>query len=343
MRHILQKLQAVLFRETPDSEPYDAYLGSHDTPQSPANDHTAEDTAPLSIHSDQFSDGCLSQHQIGMLFKAARLEMNLSIQDIALATRIRLAYLEAIESGRFHDLPSTIYATGFIRLYARHVRLDGDEILRRMSLDRTETILNKSMHHVRHHAHPSRMILYTSLCLTLLCMGGAFYMYDFMQTATAISKSYDVDESIDPDTPLEQDLSHEVETSASTVALESVETVSHDSNHAESSSPHISASSSDVASSPVADTAAPAQAWNLSLHAREDCWVSIVQDEKKILSAVLKKGQDFHAPINETTVITAGNAPVLDITVNEKKLPPLSDHDRVVRSVSIVEFARQHA
>jgi cytoskeletal protein RodZ len=45
--------------------------------------------------------------------------------------RIRQAYLEAIEEGRYGDLPGVAYAIGFVRAYADHLGLHAEEVVRR--------------------------------------------------------------------------------------------------------------------------------------------------------------------------------------------------------------------
>ncbi|MFP3345109.1 helix-turn-helix domain-containing protein, partial [Halomonas sp. SIMBA_159] len=50
---------------------------------------------------------------------------------VATTLRIRLRYLEAIEDGRFDDLPGSVYAVGFIRTYAEFLNLDTEEMVRR--------------------------------------------------------------------------------------------------------------------------------------------------------------------------------------------------------------------
>jgi single stranded DNA-binding protein len=51
--------------------------------------------------------------------------------DVSASLRIRLAYLQAIETGRFRELPGTTYAVGFVRSYAEYLGLDANEIVRR--------------------------------------------------------------------------------------------------------------------------------------------------------------------------------------------------------------------
>ena len=63
--------------------------------------------------------------------KASRLRIGEDLRDIADILKIRYVYLEAIEDGRFGDLPGATYSLGFIRTYAEHLGLDSDEVIRR--------------------------------------------------------------------------------------------------------------------------------------------------------------------------------------------------------------------
>jgi len=72
-----------------------------------------------------------AQEAVGKLLHDTREIQGLIIADIARVLRISTRYLEALEEGRNNDLPGTTYAIGFIRSYAEHLRLDGDEIVRR--------------------------------------------------------------------------------------------------------------------------------------------------------------------------------------------------------------------
>ena len=68
---------------------------------------------------------------VGALLKASRLRIGENLRDIADILKIRYVYLEAIEDGRFGDLPGATYSLGFIRTYAEHLGLDSDEVIRR--------------------------------------------------------------------------------------------------------------------------------------------------------------------------------------------------------------------
>jgi cytoskeleton protein RodZ len=68
---------------------------------------------------------------IAQLLKQTRERYGQSLRDVSASLRIRLAYLQAIESGRFRELPGTTYAVGFVRSYAEYLGLDANEIVRR--------------------------------------------------------------------------------------------------------------------------------------------------------------------------------------------------------------------
>ncbi|WP_416898148.1 MAG: helix-turn-helix domain-containing protein [Minwuia sp.] len=63
---------------------------------------------------------------IGAELRAERLRCGLTLDDVSSRLRIRISHLEAIEAGRFGDLPGRIYAIGFLRSYAEFLGADGD-------------------------------------------------------------------------------------------------------------------------------------------------------------------------------------------------------------------------
>ena len=74
-------------------------------------------------------------HSIGQLLRETRESQGSDLNRVATALRIRAAYLEAIEEGRYDNLPGAVYALGFVRTYAIHLGLDGEEAVRRFKLE----------------------------------------------------------------------------------------------------------------------------------------------------------------------------------------------------------------
>lgn len=72
---------------------------------------------------------------VGQLLRETREGLGSDLNRVATALRIRAAYLEAIEEARYDQLPGAVYALGFVRAYATHLGLDGEEAVRRFKLE----------------------------------------------------------------------------------------------------------------------------------------------------------------------------------------------------------------
>ncbi|MCU0244227.1 MAG: helix-turn-helix domain-containing protein [Acidobacteria bacterium] len=68
---------------------------------------------------------------IGPSLKEAREARDISLEEIASATKIVPRYLEALESDRLDLMPAGFFVKGIIRSYAKAVGLDPDEVLGR--------------------------------------------------------------------------------------------------------------------------------------------------------------------------------------------------------------------
>jgi len=68
---------------------------------------------------------------IGAELRAARTRNGQNLVDLSNILRIRLEFLEALERGRFGDLPAPVYAVGFIRTYAEYVGIDGEDAIKK--------------------------------------------------------------------------------------------------------------------------------------------------------------------------------------------------------------------
>ena len=86
-----------------------------------------------------------AQTSVGSLLRASRLRRNEELRDVAKNLRIRQVYMEAIEDGRYDELPGTIYAVGFIRAYAEHMGLDGEEVVRRFKVEVEEPEIKSNL------------------------------------------------------------------------------------------------------------------------------------------------------------------------------------------------------
>ena len=65
----------------------------------------------------------------GARLSEARQAQGLATADVARRLKLSVGQVEALEAGRYQDLPGPIFVRGFIRNYAKLVRLDPDELV----------------------------------------------------------------------------------------------------------------------------------------------------------------------------------------------------------------------
>jgi len=81
---------------------------------------------------------------VGEALKAARLRLDKDTSLVAEDLKIRREYIEALEQGRFENLPSMIYVRGFVRSYATYLGLDAEECLFRFKSETADMTTPKA-------------------------------------------------------------------------------------------------------------------------------------------------------------------------------------------------------
>ena len=84
---------------------------------------------------DQPDAGLDNAASVGAALRATRLGLGRSLQEVSDATRIKRAYLEALEEMRLEDLPSRPFTIGYVRAYARALGLDPEAAVARFKDD----------------------------------------------------------------------------------------------------------------------------------------------------------------------------------------------------------------
>jgi cytoskeleton protein RodZ len=95
------------------------------------SEHDVASGAPAMPSIDSGSD-------IGAVLRAAREFRGLSLEQVADTTRIRRAYIAAIEDMRLEELPSRPFTIGYVRAYALLLGLNPDEAVARFKTDGPE-------------------------------------------------------------------------------------------------------------------------------------------------------------------------------------------------------------
>lgn len=121
-------------------------------------------------------DGVLFPQTVGERLRATRTAAGLDLNDIAGKTRVPIRHLEAIERGDYSALPSTTYAIGFARSFARAIGADEAAIARdlraelgRMPGEDSEYTPYEPVDPAR---VPSRLLAWTAAFLAIVLLVG---------------------------------------------------------------------------------------------------------------------------------------------------------------------------
>src|SRR5690606_4423307 len=116
---------------------------------------------------------------IGRIFARTRQELGYDLDTVAAELRIRRPYLEAIEEGRYGDLPGTPYAIGFVRSYADYLGLDSDTSVALFKSEVSELARTKQELNFPAPKPEGRLpgfaLVLISLLLVALAYGGWYY------------------------------------------------------------------------------------------------------------------------------------------------------------------------
>ena len=69
------------------------------------------------------------ENQLGQVLRIAREEKRLSPTEVSRRLKLPIKYIEALEAGRWHELPEGSYARLFVRTYAKYLGLPSEDLL----------------------------------------------------------------------------------------------------------------------------------------------------------------------------------------------------------------------
>lgn len=72
---------------------------------------------------------------VGEILAAERRRQGKSLLDVVEGTKIRSRLLDALEAGRYDDLPSPAYVKGYIQSYARYLEIPAEPLLEQFKLE----------------------------------------------------------------------------------------------------------------------------------------------------------------------------------------------------------------
>lgn len=66
---------------------------------------------------------------VGTMLRETRIARGIPLETVEKATRIRIRFLSAIETDHYENLPSILYAKGFIKNYSEFLGMDSNRVL----------------------------------------------------------------------------------------------------------------------------------------------------------------------------------------------------------------------
>ena len=238
----------------------------------------------------------------GSRLREVRESRGISLGQIASATKISKAALEALERNEPANLPGGIFTRSFVRSYASEVGLDPEETMREFlaqfpieGVADGSPYVNEAHEHDVFHSH--QRMARTVLGLVLLSLPViVFVVFLGLRGETDAPAA-------EPVAPVEAVTSADV--AESSVAPP-------------------------PASAPAPTVAAAVGPLTIDIHPRADCWVSLTVDGERVFSRVMRSGEREVLEAQQEIIVNVGDAGAFAFAINQRPGRSLGTEGEVV-------------
>jgi cytoskeleton protein RodZ len=271
----------------------------------------------------------------GERLKREREQRKITLDEVALATKISARMLRALEEEKFDLLPGGIFSKGFVRAFARHLGISEDQAVAdymeafRASHPEAAPVADpeaegrkileqRALRVQQERPHMERIPWgKAAVALMLLAFGAALWSSYSRHSKPNLPVTATSKKSV-AKTPHQmptraQGSDEEASTPASRLTL---------------ASEKKTGKTEDVFSNP-ADQAASSGSFRVVIRAREDSWIQIIVDGKEPLEETMQADSQRSISAHSQVVIKAGNTGGLDFWFNGQKLPAQGGLDEV--------------
>jgi cytoskeleton protein RodZ len=289
-----------------------------------------------------------SSEQMKLDYRSIREEKGLTLKDISQRTRISSSILTAIENRDFHLLPEPVYTKAFIKIYAKSIDIDGDELLSLYNsyIEEIDTSREQEELATKSARSQSRYKVVGWACAALFITLFAFLIFSYSnndstknaqapspETSTQQDQSGGVDTRPAPESEVSQTTESNVgeETAdIQTIKEEQIETPATEQPDTVSTMEQQEPIASEETE---AETATEGKKYLLEIEATELSWLKIIEDYKEPYELLLRPGEKLKRTAAEKFILFIGNAGGIKINFQGKALAPLGEHGKVIRLI----------
>ncbi len=278
---------------------------------------------------------------LGTYIKKMREDRNVSIEQVAYATRISLKMLRALEEDDHTALPAPTFVRGYLQAYAKYVRMDTQDLLLRYQHHlatapdpKKNTIRSHYLYVRERYQEKRRLVLVIVLFFTMLSVSAAYFFLKhkrernkrLAQTAEQIEKA-----SARPVLPVAAPTAAPSPSlSQPTPAAPAPGTPAPAATKPAATTTEPKPDATTVASAPVvvAPPKDEKKTYNLLLKAEEDVWLRFQTDADEVRDLTLREGKAMMLRADKVIKIFSGNLGALKGTMNGQDAGSLITADK---------------
>ncbi|MDY6898978.1 MAG: DUF4115 domain-containing protein [Cyanobacteriota bacterium] len=235
--------------------------------------------------------------EITKKLRQLREQKEIQVEQIAAKILVRPVFLNALEEGRFEELPEPVYIQGFIRRYGDALGIDGTALGQEFGAIACPPPVPQENNELSNKAN-----LYVPLAVpyVLLIIGaslGLFYVLSPKQAEQTVSQSQYSSKVVEQQ---QQKIQPKPKAAPATVASKPTPT-------------------------PTPKPKPAAEGVKVSLDVQDESWVRVITDGNKVFEGTLQKGDKKSFDAKEKLVIRSGNAGAVLVSVNQNEPVPLGD------------------
>ena len=301
--------------------------------------------------------------KVGDQLRAARIEGQFELEDIAAEIKIKPQHLLAIEESRFGDLPSRTYAVGFVRAYANTLNLDVEALVAECRREVAHSMPNKQPQMMMPEAVseqplPSSSLVFVTAALAfLLSAVGYVFTRDtpvtspvappvLSQSATAPSAPAQIpkaqatqalpqiQQQVQPQQVLQQPMQQPVVQAVPHEEPVTSDTAVVDTTHVSSGFLQKGLVAPGVPAAGVAGkTPVPSR---IKLKATDETTVQIFDASGRMIAErVINRGEAFYVPDKSGLTLATTNAGAVHMQIDGKEMQALGDPDEAMHNIPL--------